>query len=155
MFTLVIFPGFSPELWAERAPEQDSCRVPHRRAHTNKSNCLCAGGCGNAVTLLPFPPPPPSRWLLLSPSLFSSHTVLNLPQNEWAVRSVSSRFNKCCSPAHPLTRLTLFYDRDDEKLFSSLQTFQGTRPPQISQVSMYVLYEKVITLLATCHIITS
>lgn len=97
ILALVLFPGFSPELWAERAPMQDSRRVPHRRAHTNKSHCSCAGGCGNAVTL---PPTYPTILMIITISvfLFSSHPVYNLPQNEWAVLSFSCKFNKCCSP---------------------------------------------------------
>lgn len=53
VYTNYFFPGFSTELWAERATEQDSCRVLDRRPHTNKSPCPCAGGWRNAVTLFP------------------------------------------------------------------------------------------------------
>lgn len=54
-----IFPGLSPKLRAERAAEQDSCWIPHRRAHTNKSHCPCAGGCSDLVS------PTPAWWFFI------------------------------------------------------------------------------------------
>lgn len=154
MFTLVIFPGFSPELWAERAPVQDSRRVSHRRAHTIKSHCPCAGGCRNAVTLLPpLPHPPadppaspPSWWLLLSPPfLFSSHPALNLPQNEWAVLSFPSWFNKRCSPLTPSLDSLCFVMTMTIKQWTYFSSLQGVLPPQISRISI-LCYEKVLPL---------
>lgn len=149
IFTLVIFTGFSPQLWAEGAPVQDSCRVPHRRAHTNKCHCPCTGWCRNAVTLLP-PTPTITMIIIISVLFFSTHTVLTLPQTEWAVLSLSSKFCKCCSPPPFLSRQWLL-----KVWFSSMQTFQGTRPPQFCCISIIFAMRKCfLSVLWLCFTIT-
>lgn len=141
MFTLVIFPGFNPELWAERAPVQDSRWVPHRRAHTNNSHCPCTGGCRNAVTLLPFPHHHDDYYY---PRLYF-HPTQNLPQNEWAVLSFSSRLNKCCPPLTPSRNTQQNVLWQWLKKFSSLHIFQGALPPQLSFFSI-ICCDKVLPL---------
>lgn len=124
MLTLVVFPGFSPELWAEGAPEQDSCRVPHPRAHT-KPHCPCAGGCGDVVTLLPFPRTI-TVIIIISVLYFRPpQSCLCLRMNELSL-PFSARSNKSCFPSHPLTQLTFFHKNNGYKKkyasFSSPQT---------------------------------
>lgn len=141
MFTLVIFPGFSPELWAERAPEQDSCRVPHRRAHTNKSHCLCAGGCGNAVTLLPFPPSTITMIIIISFFIFIPHSF------EFATEWMSCPFLLIqiqqmllsCSPPH--STHFLLWQRLWEIIFFTANFSENTAPSHKSSFHVCAIWE--------------
>lgn len=144
MLTLVIFPGFNPELWAERSPVQDSRWVPHHRAHTNKSHCPCAGGCRNAVTLLPFPPHHHhDDYYYLRLYFHPTQSRICHRMNELSFPSHPDSTNVAVlSPPHSALSFKMTMSIKKKKSFSSLHTFQGTLPPQISCVSVLCFVTK-------------